>query len=269
MEKQFNDNGSILKVTNLVKSFGKVKAVNGITFEVKPGEVFGLLGPNGAGKSTTIKQILGMLEPDEGEITVFGFHPEKDEYEIKKRIGYVAEDPLIYKSLTPQELFNFICSIRDLNGEKTTKKLAEYLESLDALPYYNRLIATLSRGNKQKVQLIAAFLHDPELLVLDEPLSGLDAKSVRVVKEMIKMQTERGGSVIFCTHILEVAEDLCDRIAILSKGKIVGMGTFEELRTQANRAKQSLEEVFLALTEESGNVENIINNLRNSLAADT
>ncbi|MFX1534174.1 MAG: ABC transporter ATP-binding protein [Promethearchaeota archaeon] len=255
----------LLHVENLVKSFGSVKAVNGLSFKVKSGEIFGLLGPNGSGKTTTVKMILGLLEPDEGEISVLGMHPERDEVVIKNHVGYVSEEPLIYKSLTPKELFNFIASVRGLNEEKTSKKVAEYLESLNAVEHYDRLIATLSHGNKQKIQIIAALLHNPFLLILDEPLSGLDAKSVKVVKEILQIHVERGGSVMFSTHIMEIAQDLCDRIAIINEGKMVAIGTFEELSKQADKAGASLEDIFLKLTEQDESVNHIIQKLRKTM----
>jgi len=255
----------VISVKNLKKFFGEVKAVNGIDFNVYSGEVFGLLGPNGAGKTTTIKLLLGLLEPNEGEMQVFGLDPERDEVQIKKRVGYVSEEPLIFKSLTPKDLFNFIASIRRLDENETAEKAREYLESLEALEYYEQLIATLSHGNKQKVQVIAAILHDPDLLILDEPLAGLDAKSVKVVKEILDLHTQHGGAVLFSTHIMEVAQELCDRIGILNKGKLVGIGTIEELRQQANKVTgESLENVFLRLTEQDTSVDEIVQKLRSS-----
>ncbi len=253
---------AMVKVQNITKSFGEVVAVNNLSFEVKPGEVFGLLGPNGAGKTTTIKLILGLLELDQGDIEVFGLHPEKDELEIKKNIGYISEDPLIYKSMTPRMLFDFITSIRDLDEAETTEKLKYYLESLEAVEYYDKLIATLSRGNKQKMQIIASLIHDPDLLIADEPLTGLDAKSAKVVKEILELHRERGGSVIFSTHILEIAEDLCDRIAIIDRGKIIALGTIEELSEMADKVGADLETIFLKLTQQDESVNNIINSLR-------
>jgi ABC-2 type transport system ATP-binding protein len=235
----------IVQVVGLKKFFGDVKAVNGITFDIRKGEVFGLLGPNGAGKTTTIKLLLGLLEPNKGDMRVFGLNPERDEVEIKRRIGYVSEEPLIFKSLTPKDLFNFIASIRNLDEVRTTNLARDYLENLEAIEYYDQLIATLSHGNKQKLQIIAAILHEPDLLILDEPIAGLDAKSVRVVKTILELHTQRGGSVLFSTHIMEIAQDLCDRIGIINKGKIVGIGTIEELRQQADRVGASLEDVFL------------------------
>ncbi|MHA2182272.1 MAG: ABC transporter ATP-binding protein [Promethearchaeota archaeon] len=254
----------IVQVAGLKKFFGDVKAVNGITFDINKGEVFGLLGPNGAGKTTTIKLLLGLLEPNEGEMSVFGLNPERNEVEIKHRIGYVSEEPLIFKSLTPKDLFNFVASIRNLDEERTTALARDYLESLEAIDYYNQLIATLSHGNKQKLQIIAAILHEPDLLILDEPIAGLDAKSVRVVKTILELHTQRGGSVLFSTHIMEIAHELCDRIGIISKGKMVGIGSIEELRLQADKVGASLEDVFLRLTEQDISVNEIVKKLRQS-----
>jgi ABC-2 type transport system ATP-binding protein len=254
----------MISVGELKKYFGDVKAVDGISFEVKKGEVFGLLGPNGAGKTTTIKLLLGLLEPNHGAIKVMGLNPETEEVEIKRRVGYVSEEPLIFKSLTPKDLFNFIASIRNLEAEEASKRAQEYLESLGALEYYEQLVATLSHGNKQKIQIISAILHDPDLLIMDEPLAGLDAKSVKVVKEILDIHIENGGAVLFSTHIMEVAEDLCDRIAIMNRGKLVGIGTMDELRQQADRLGANLEDVFLRLTEQDVSVNEIVKKLRKS-----
>ncbi len=254
----------MIEVNNLKKYFGDVKAVNGISFEVKKGEVFGLLGPNGAGKTTTIKLLLGLLEPNEGDMKVLGLDPNKNEIEIKSRLGYVSEEPLIFKSLTPKDLFNLVASIRGLDPEYVSNRAQIYLESLGALEYYEQLIATLSHGNKQKIQVIAAILHDPEILILDEPLSGLDAKSVRVIKEILDLHIERGGAVLFSTHIMEIAQDLCDRIGIINNGKMVGIGTIEELRSQADQMGANLEDIFLRLTEQDTSVNEIIKKLRKS-----
>ena len=257
----------MISVSELKKFFGDVKAVNGISFDVKKGEVFGLLGPNGAGKTTTIKLLLGLLEPNQGKISIMGLNPETEEVQIKQRVGYVSEEPLIFKSLTPKDLFNFIASIRKLNAEETSERAQEYMESLGALEYYEQLVATLSHGNKQKIQIISSILHDPDLLILDEPLSGLDAKSVKVVKEIIDIHIENGGAVLFSTHIMEIAEDLCDRIAIMNRGKIVGIGSMDELRQQADKVGANLEDVFLRLTEQDVSVNEIVKKLRKSFSS--
>ncbi|MHA1415606.1 MAG: ABC transporter ATP-binding protein [Candidatus Heimdallarchaeaceae archaeon] len=254
-----------IKATNLVKRFGDVIAVNNLTFNVRKGEIFGLLGPNGAGKTTTVKIILGLLEPDGGEIKVFDLHPEKDEIEVKKRVGYVSEEPLIYRSMTAKQLFNFVASLRNLNPEEFNQKLHSLLDSFEALPYYDKIIATLSRGNKQKMQVIASLLHEPDLLIMDEPLTGLDAKSAKVLKEILEMHKEKGGSVILSTHILEIAEELCDRIAIIDHGKLVALGTIEELSHLANKVGADLEDIFLKLTNQDESVDIIVDKLRKSL----
>ncbi len=191
-------------------------------------------------------------------------NPEREEVEIKRRIGYVSEEPLIFKSLTPKDLFNFIASVRNLDEERATELAKEYMESLEALEYYEQLIATLSHGNKQKLQIIAAILHEPDLLILDEPIAGLDAKSVRVVKSILELHTQRGGSVLFSTHIMEIAQELCDRIGIIHKGKMVGIGTLDELRQQADKVGATLEDVFLRLTEQDTSVNEIVKKLRKS-----
>jgi ABC-2 type transport system ATP-binding protein len=251
----------LISVRDLKKYFGDVKAVDDISFEVHPGEVFGLLGPNGAGKTTTIKCILGLLEPDSGSVEVLGMDSQKDEIAVKQRIGYVSDEPLIYKSLTPNEVFAFIASIRGIDGAKVQARSKTYLETLEAEKYADKLVATLSHGNKQKIQIIAALLHEPDLLIMDEPLSGLDARSVRVVKEILELHVQRGGAVLFSTHILEIAQELCTRIAIINKGKIVGIGTMDELREQSQNAG-SLEEVFLRLTEQDESVTEAVEKLR-------
>ncbi|MEJ2278316.1 MAG: ABC transporter ATP-binding protein, partial [Candidatus Lokiarchaeota archaeon] len=255
-------NNFIIEINSLKKYFGEIKAVDGISFNVYSGEIFGLLGPNGAGKTTTIKLLLGLLEPLEGKMSVFGHNPEREDVLIKNRVGYIAEEPLIFKSLTPKDLFNFTSSIRRLNEEFTTKRAREYLESLDAIEYYEQLISTLSHGNKQKIQFVTALLHNPDLLILDEPLSGLDAKSVKVIKEILEIHTQNGGSVLFSTHIMEIAEEICDRIGIINKGKIVGIGSINELREQTNKIGASLEDIFLRLTEQDNSVLVTVKKLR-------
>ena len=261
-------NNIMISVRNLKKYFGNVKAVDDISFEVKKGEIFGLLGPNGAGKTTTIKLLLGLLEANDGTITIMGMNPKTEEVEIKRKVGYVSEEPLIFKSLTPKDLFEFLASIRQLDKEEVSVKAKEYMESLGAIEYFEQLIATLSHGNKQKVQIIAAILHNPDLLIMDEPLAGLDAKSVKLVKEILDIHIENGGSVLFSTHIMEVAQELCDRIGIINKGKLVGIGTFDELQQQANKLGSSLEDVFLRLTDQDTSVNEIIQKLRKTFKSE-
>ena len=254
----------VIVVKGLKKFFGDVKAVNGISFDVRQGEIFGLLGPNGAGKTTTIKLLLGFLEPDEGEMSILGLNPEYDDVQIKDRVGYVSEEHLKFKALTLKGLFNFIASIRGLDENLSTKLIKDYLESFEIIEYYDQLIASLSHGDKQKLQVIVAVLHEPDLLILDEPVAGLDPKSVKVVKSILELHTQRGGSVLFSTHIIEIAEDLFDRIGIIHKGKMVGIGTLEDLRQQADKVGASLEDIFLRLTEQDTSVNEIVKKLRAS-----
>lgn len=257
---------ALLQIKNLKKYFDDVKAVDDLSFSIKPGEIYGLLGPNGAGKTTTVKCMLGLLEPDDGTISLFGMSPSEDEIKIKNNVGYVSEEPLLYKSLTPEEFFNFIASVRKLDKQKTEKIVKDLLESLEATEFYNSPIVTLSKGNKQKMQIISALIHDPQLLILDEPLSGLDARSNRVVKDILQIHIGTGGSVLLSTHILEIAQDLCDRIGIINEGKMIAEGTLEELRNIAKEAgAASLEDVFLKLTDEDESVKHVVEKLKETI----
>ena len=251
-----------ISVTNLHKYYEHVKAVDGISFTVRPGEIYGLLGPNGAGKSTTIKAILGMLGIEEGAISVLGIDSINDPESVKEHIGYVAEEPLLFGSLTVQEIFNFISSVRKLNPLRASYNVREFLSSFDAMQYYNSIIESLSRGNKQKVQVIAALLHEPKVLILDEPFSGLDARTTHVFKELLQAHVQRGGSILMSTHIMEQAQNLCTRIGIINRGRLVAEGTFEELKANAIKSGSTLEDIFLQLTEQTQNLQEVVENLK-------
>ncbi len=244
----------VLVVHALYKHFGKVKAVDGLSFGIRPGEIYGLLGPNGAGKTTTIKCILGLLEVQGGNVKVLGDDPIQSPEKVKEHIGYVAEEPLLYGSLTPREMLNFIASVRGLDEVEATERATRLITSLDVTKYYDSLMETLSRGNKQKIQLIAALLHRPRMLILDEPLSGLDARSSRVVKDILGLHVQRGGSVLLSTHIMEQAQTLCNRIGVINRGRLVAEGTLDELRTLEDSAGASLEDIFLKLTDQEQSV---------------
>ena len=249
-------------ISSLTKRFDDLVAVNSLSFEILPGQVFGLLGPNGSGKTTTVRMIMGLLEPDEGCVLVGGFDPQIQPLEVKKRIGYVSEEPILYQSMTPREVYELVASVRRLEPDTVQSRLDRYLDSLDAASAMDSAIATLSRGNRQKVQIIAALLHQPELLILDEPLTGLDAKAVRVFKEIVLLHRERGCSVLFSTHILEIAAELCTTIAVINEGRMIATGTLGELEQRARAAGASLEDVFLRLTEEDASVQAIVRHLR-------
>lgn len=261
-ERNERNTDGFLIVSNLCKSFGEIKAVNNLSFEVKPGEIYGLLGPNGAGKSTTIKSILGLLEVDSGSISVFGHSSIQNPSKVKELIGYVPEEFALYESMTVAELFDFISSIRKLNPKITSKIVDRLLKTLNAKKYYQSLIASLSKGNKKKIEIISALLHQPRLLILDEPLSGLDVRSAAILKEMFQIHIQQGGSILFSTHIMELAQKLCTRIGIINNGKIVAEGTFNELQQMSNSNEASLEEVFLELTDQSELTVSIIEELK-------
>lgn len=248
----------VLDVKGLYKHFEQVRAVDGISFSVRSGEIYGLLGPNGAGKSTALKCILGLYNIQGGTISVLGADPMADPEKARVFIGYVSEEPEIYKSLTVRELLNFVASVRELDPREASERAAQMLTSLDADQYFDSVVATLSRGNVQKVQVITAMLHEPDLLILDEPLTALDAKSRRVVKELVKLHTRRGGAVLLSTHVMEQAQAQCDRIGIIDKGRLVAEGTLEELRALEDAAGASLEDLFLRITEQDRSVEEIM-----------
>lgn len=240
----------MLKLENLSKSYsnGNIKAVDNVSFEVKPGEIFGFLGPNGAGKTTTLKMIVGLLKPDEGNIFINGLNFQEYSLEVKKMISYVPDNHEVYERLTGMEYLNFMGDMYGISKEERSKKINEYLEIFELKDAVNDLIKSYSHGMKQKIVLIGALLNDPEIFILDEPLVGLDPKSAFKLKEIMRERCDAGKSVFFSTHVLEVAEKLCDRIAIIRKGQIIACGTMEELREQSE-SKQSLENIFLELTE--------------------
>jgi ABC-2 type transport system ATP-binding protein len=246
-----------LVVEGLIVKYGFFVAVDNISFMVKPGEIYGLLGPNGAGKTSTLKTIIGLVQPAAGKIEVFG-KPISDEIDVKSMIGYIPEEVILMDSLTPREFLEFVTSIRRLDADTANTRLEKLVSAFQFREYFDTPIAALSKGNKQKVAVIAALLHDPPLLILDEPLIGLDAFSSKILKELVTFHAKKGGAVIFSTHIMEVAERLCTRVGIIHKGKIVGEGTVEGLRKLVKSAEGSLEEIFLKVTEQETGVQEMI-----------
>jgi ABC-2 type transport system ATP-binding protein len=251
----------MLTVENVSKSYDDLLAVDRLSFRIAGGEILGLLGPNGSGKTTTVKMILGLLDPDEGRVEVDGKDPRHDSRAVKSIVGYVSEEAILYSSMTARDVFELVASVRELDQAPATERVSRYLSSLDATTALEQPMATLSRGQRQKVEITAALIHRPRLLILDEPLSGLDAKSVRVFKEILRLHTERGGAVLFSTHILEIAEELCDRICVISAGRRLAVGTPDELRS-GDAGGTRLEDVFLKLTEQDESVQEIVSGLR-------
>lgn len=241
---------TLLKLENVSKSYNKgaVKAVDGINLEVKPGEIFGFLGPNGAGKTTTIKMIVGLLKPDSGRININGVDIWQEPIKSKKFISYVPDSPEVYDKLKGIEYLNFIADMYEIPKDLRRERIEKYLEIFALKDAVGDIIGSYSHGMKQKIVLIAALLHEPEMFILDEPMVGLDPKSSFELKEIMRERCKEGKSVFFSTHVLEVAEKLCDRIAIINKGKIIALGTMEELRKHSANT-ESLENIFLELTE--------------------
>jgi len=238
----------MLSIRNVSKSYaaGKVKAVDDVSLEVRPGEIFGFLGPNGAGKTTTIKMIAGILRPDSGSILIDGYDIQQNSIEAKRRLGYVPDTHDIYDRLTGIEYLNFIADVYEVPEAERRDTIERYLTMFAIKDVAGELIKTYSHGMKQKLMLTAALLHKPSLWLLDEPMTGLDPHAAHLMKEQMREHCNRGCAVFFSTHVLEVAERLCDRLAIISKGRIVASGTLSELRSNAS---ETLESIFLELTE--------------------
>jgi len=244
----------LVEVSDVSVRFGSFLALDNLSLRVLPGEIFGLLGPNGAGKTTTIKVLMGLVVPYSGKVKVCGFDPLSESVDVKSRIGYVAENSIVYESLSPRDFFEFVVSMRRIDQAAANRVVSRLADVFDLAQFFDSPIATLSMGLKQKVALIAAFIHQPPVLLLDEPLNGLDAKSSRVVKDLMSLHVERGGAVLFSTHIMEIAEHLCTRIGIIDHGKVIAEGTLEQLRSKTDGQGSSLEEVFLKLTNEEAAV---------------
>ncbi len=243
--------GILLKLQGISKSYNKgaVKAVDNISLDIKSGEIFGFLGPNGAGKTTTLKMIVGLLKPDQGTIIVDGINAWEEPLKVKSMISYVPDNPEIYEKLKGIDYLNFIADMYGISTEDREEKMDYYLEMFNIKDAIGDIIGSYSHGMKQKLVLTAALISEPDLFILDEPMVGLDPKSAFNLKEIMKQMCDEGKTIFFSTHVLEVAEKICDRIAIIDKGKIVAMGTMEELRSNAKK-ESSLENIFLELTKD-------------------
>jgi ABC-2 type transport system ATP-binding protein len=246
-----------VELKRVAKRYADIVAVDYIDLHVKRGEIFGLLGPNASGKSTTLKMILGLVKPDSGSVKVLGINAEEDSVAVKRQIGYVPETPRLYEFLTGLEYLDFVGDIYAVELSDKKKRIEEHLEALDLEGREGDMISSYSQGMKQKIALISAFLHKPKLLILDEPLSGLDPKSARIVKDLLHELTAQGVTAIMSTHILEIAQAMCDRIAIMYEGKLLALGNMKELRQKARMPGSDLEEIFLKLTG-TGNVRKVV-----------
>lgn len=242
-------NGPPLVFEGVSKRYGAVDALRQATFSVGAGEIVGLLGPNGAGKSTAMKISIGIVTPDAGRVLVLGRGIGPEALDVKRQIGYVPENPSLYEFLTASEYLDFVADMYDLPTEGRAERVRTFLAGLELVGHEDAMISGYSQGMKQKVALIAALLHRPRLLVLDEPLNGLDPRSARVVKELLGNLAHREGvGIVFSTHVLEIADAICDRLVIVDHGTVLATGTAASLRTRAGLGGSGLEEVFLALT---------------------
>lgn len=237
----------MINIKNVSKEYVEgIKAVDNLSIHIRPGEIYGFIGPNGAGKSTTIKMITGITDYSEGEITINGVS-SKEELESKLQFGYVSDSPDMFLKLKGVEYLNFLATIYNVSKEDSKQRIVELADKFELTSALGDKIQTYSHGMRQKIMVMGALLHEPKVWILDEPLTGLDPKSSFMLKEMMKEHARKGNSVFFSTHVLEVAEKLCDRIGIINKGKLVYEGTMEEIKeTYPNL---SLEEIFLEITK--------------------
>src|SRR3989338_863988 len=238
----------MIEISGLVKKFGELVAVKELNLTVKPVEIFGFLGPNGAGKTTTVKLLTGLLKPTAGVVRVAGYDVALQTIAAKKNMGLVPDEPFVYPKLTGAEYLRFIGELYEVPVEDQGRRIPELLAMFELSQWDGELVESYSHGMRQKLVLAGIFLHDPKVLVLDEPMVGLDPKSARLVKEIFLTLSKRGTTIFMCTHVLEIAEKLCDRVGIMIEGSLVAMGSLEELRGKAQRPDSDLENLFLSLT---------------------
>ncbi len=244
-----------IELFNLTKKFGRLTAVNNINMSVKSGEIFGFLGPNGAGKTTTIKLITGLLQPTAGTAKVMGSDIGENPIEAKSKIGFVPDEPQIYEKLTGKEFLYFMGSIFKVEPGIIEKRTVELLKLFDLSTRSNELIQSYSHGMKQKIAIAGALIHDPEVIVLDEPTVGLDPKSARIIKDILSFKAKEGHCIFMSTHILEIAERMCDRIGIINEGNLIVVGNMDELTNLSKNKEHNLESIFLELTGAEENSE--------------
>jgi ABC-2 type transport system ATP-binding protein len=237
-----------VELRGVTKRYNEIVAVNNINLTIETGEIFALLGPNGSGKSTTLKMLLGLLQPTAGSVNVLGIDVQKDPVAVKKQVGYVPESPEIYEFLTGLEYLDFIADIYGISTAEKQQRITEYLKALQLEGREGDMINSYSDGMKKKISLISAFLHRPKLLILDEPLNALDPRSARIVKDYLHELKLQGVTTILSTHVLEIAEAVCDRIGIMYQGNILALGNMTQLRQEASLPSSGLEEIFLKLT---------------------
>ena len=235
----------MLKITHLTKTFGEKKAVDDLSLEIAPGEIYGFIGHNGAGKTTTLKSVVGIQQFDAGEITIGGISLKKDPLACKRQLAYIPDNPDLYDFMTGIKYLNFIADIFGVSASDRQERIRNYADLFELTDDLAQPIAAYSHGMKQKLAIISAWLHEPKLIIMDEPFVGLDPKAAHILKGMMRELCDRGGAIFFSTHVLEVAEKLCDKVAIIKAGKLIRSGTMEEVK-----GDDSLEDVFLELEGE-------------------
>jgi ABC-2 type transport system ATP-binding protein len=238
----------MIAIQDLVKRYGTFTAVDGVTLDVKPGEIHGFLGPNGAGKTTTLRMIAGLLKPTSGRILVNGHDVASEPEAAKAGLGFIPDRPFIYEKLTAGEFLTFHAGLYGMEGGGLPARVREMLELFELGRWENELVESFSHGMKQRLVMSAAFLHRPQSVVVDEPMVGLDPRGARLIKDVFRRMSERGVAILMSTHTLEVAQEMCDRISIILKGRIIARGTVDELRAQSGGGNDQLTEVFLKLT---------------------
>lgn len=237
-----------VKLENLTKVYHDLTAVDDVNLSVARGELMCCLGPNGAGKTTTIKMLTGLIRPTSGRVLVAGYDVQKDPVEAKRRIGYIPDQPFLYEKLSGREFFRFVGDLFNVPREVQDEKFQYFARLFSLEKAADKLIEGYSHGMRQKLVISSSLMHDPEVVVVDEPMVGLDPQSARTVKQLFRQQSEQGRTVFLCTHVLSVAEELADRVAIYNRGKVIFLGTITELRERLGR-DDNLEQLFLELTK--------------------
>ena len=235
----------MLNIEHLTKAYGEKKAVDNLSLRIAPGEIYGFIGHNGAGKTTTLKSVVGILQFDAGEITIDGISIKENPLECKRRFAYIPDNPDLYDYMTGIKYLNFIADIFGVGANERQARIRKYADAFELTADLAQPIAAYSHGMKQKLAIIAAWLHEPKLILMDEPFVGLDPKAAHLLKEMMREMCDEGGAIFFSTHVLEVAEKLCDKVAIIKSGRLIRSGTMEEVK-----GDESLEDVFLELEGE-------------------
>lgn len=238
----------MIELTNITKRYASYLAVKNLSLTVHPGEVFGFLGPNGAGKTTTIKIMGGILEPTSGQVRICGMEMRNNPEAVKRKIGFIPDRPYLYEKLTGLEFLKFTADLYGINGNGFLPRAEEELERFSLLDWSDELIESYSHGMRQRLIFAAALLHDPEVIIVDEPMVGLDPMAIKMVKDLFQRLSKKGVTVFMSTHTLKVAEDICDRIGIINRGNLIGTGTTADLQQLAQTSDSDLEAVFLNLT---------------------